>query len=212
MKILIVDDHALFREGLCHVLEALEDQVNILEASNYEFAIEYVSNNPDLDLVLLDLHMPDKDGYSVLNTLTEYFPATPVVILSASNLRSDMQCTLDAGAMGFISKDTTSVVMLNALRLVLSGGVYVPTVMVQNQESEQEKKQNINNAPFLTPRQLQVLTLMATGNSNKEIGVQLILAEATVKMHVTSIMKSLGVKNRTQAAMAAGKLGLCIVK
>ena len=207
MKILIVDDHSLFREGLSHVLHGLDEQVDLLEASNCDLAIQYVSENPDLDLVLLDLNMPGKDGFAALDTITKCYPATPVVILSASNQRGDMQNALDAGAVGFITKDTTSAVMLNALRLILSGGVYVPTGMAQQQVADQ----NLRNTSDLTPRQLQVLTLLVQGESNKLIAAELELAEATVKMHVTSILKSLGVINRTQAARVAEKRGLCLI-
>ena len=206
MKILIVDDHTLFRQGLCYVLNELEEQIGILEASGLEQAMQHVAANPDLDLVLLDLHMPGEDGFTALDTFAKRYPVMPVVILSASKQYGDIKRALDAGAMGYIPKDTTSTVMLNALRLILSGGIYVPPDMAQ----QFGLNQSDSNAPVLTPRQLQVLALLVQGYSNKVIASQLNLAEATVKMHVTSIMKSLGVSNRTQAAMAAEKLGLCI--
>jgi DNA-binding NarL/FixJ family response regulator len=202
MKILIVDDHALFRDGLCHVLHALEDSITILEASNCDLAIQYAAENTDLDLVLLDLNMPGKDGFAALASFTKTYPALPVVILSASSLRSDMQRALDSGAMGYVPKDTTSAVMINALRLILSGGVYLPPEMRQQQHLDQ----NNSNISILTPRQLQVLALLVQGRSNKVIAAEMNLAEATVKMHVTSILKSLGVSNRTQAAISAERL------
>lgn len=206
MKILIVDDHSLFREGLCYVLNELEGQVTILEASGFEQAIQHVAANPDLDLVLLDLNMPGEDGFTALDTFTKTYPAMPVVILSASTRHSDIKRALDSGAMGYIPKDTTSTVMLNALRLILSGGIYTPPDMAQ----QFGLNQGDSNVPVLTPRQSQVLAKLIQGHSNKVIASQLNIAEATVKMHVTSIMKCLGVSNRTQAAMAAEKLGLCI--
>ena len=206
MKMLIVDDHALFRAGLSHVLNELEENINILEASNCESAFEQVTANPDLDLVLLDLNMPDKDGFTALDTFSKEYPAMPIVILSASIQRSNIQRALDAGAMGYIPKDTTSSVMLNALRLILSGGVYLPPSMAQ--QAIDNVNFNGSNAHNLTPRQLEVLTMVVQGNSNKVIAARLELAEATVKMHVTAILKSLGVNNRTQAAMKAEQLGL----
>lgn len=206
MKILIVDDHALFREGLCYVINELDEQVSILEASNYDRALQHVSDNPDLDLVLLDLNMPGKDGFTVLHTFSKQYPALPVVILSASNQRSDMQRALDAGAMGYIPKDTTGAVMLRAIQLVLSGGVYVPPNMADKADSQLLSTSTVN----MTPRQLDVLAMLVQGHSNKIIAADLELAEATVKMHVTSILKSLGVSNRTKAALAAEKLGLCL--
>ena len=206
MKILIVDDHALFREGLRHVLNELGEVIEVLEAADFESASTYVSANPDLDLVLLDLNMPGKDGFSALDTITKTYPAMPVVIVSASNRRSDAQRALDSGAMGYIPKESTSKVMLNALRLILAGGIYVPANMIQAEpDATASSKQNTHG---LTPRQIEVLALLVQGCSNKEIAIQMQLAEATVKMHVTAILKTLGVNNRTQAAIAVEKLGL----
>ena len=207
MEILLVDDHALFREGLCHVLNGLDNEINILQASNFEQALHYVTTNPDLDLVLLDLNIPGKDGFTALDTLAGHYPAIPVVIISASNQRSDIQQALDAGAMNYIPKESTSSIMLNALKLILAGGIYVPPNMLQ---SNQLAPQTANNTRGLTPRQLQVLALLVRGCANKEIASQMQLAEATVKMHVTAILKTLGVTNRTQAAMAVEKLGLVL--
>jgi len=195
MKILIIDDHALFREGLSYVLHKLEEEVKIFEASHYEQALQHISKNTDLDLVLLDLNLPGKDGFAVLDTITNNYPAMPVVIISASDHSRDIKRALDAGAMGYIPKYTTSSVLLNALRLILSGGIYVPPGKTDNEAS------------VLTPRQLEVLELLIEGCSNKVIASRLELAEATVKMHVTSIFKGLGVSNRTQAAMAAKNSG-----
>jgi len=206
LKILIVDDHALFREGLRHVLNELGEVIEVLEAADFESASTYVSANPDLDLVLLDLNMPGKDGFSALDTITKTYPAMPVVIVSASNRRSDAQRALDSGAMGYIPKESTSKVMLNALRLILAGGIYVPANMIQAEpDATASSKQNTHG---LTPRQIEVLALLVQGCSNKEIAIQMQLAEATVKMHVTAILKTLGVNNRTQAAIAVEKLGL----
>ena len=206
MKILVIDDHALFREGLSHVLDALEEQVNIFEASDYERALKHAAENPDLDLVLLDLNLPGKNGFTALDSFARDYPALPVVILSASNERRDIQRALDEGAMGYIPKETTSTVMLGALKLILAGGVYIPPNLTQSNKSVIQD--DINNSLNLTPRQLDVLALLAQGLSNKDIATQLGLSEATIKMHITSIFKGLGVSNRTQAAMAAEKIGI----
>lgn len=206
MKILIADDHALFREGMRHVLGELAESVILLEAADCESALRYAADHPDLDLVLLDLNMPGKDGFAALELFASRYPALPVVILSASDQRSHMQRALDAGALGFIPKDTTSAIMLTALRLVLSGGIYVPPAMVFGEEQVgADAQQHPHN---FTPRQLEIVTLLMRGYPNKEIARCLNLAEATVKMHVTAIFKSLGVSNRTQAVLAAEKLGL----
>ena len=202
MAFLVVDDHALFREGICQVLSRME--VSILEASNCDQAIELVSANPDIDLVLLDLQLPGKHGFEALDELTASYPALPVVILSASNLQVDVECALDKGAVGFIHKDTTSEIMLNALRMVLAGGIYTPPNMLEH-EALAQTNVSIND---LTTRQLQVLSGLKNGHSNKLIASDLDLAEATVKMHITAIFKCLGVSNRTQAALEADKLDL----
>jgi DNA-binding NarL/FixJ family response regulator len=201
MKILLADDHALFREGMRHVLDGLAEHMIILEAPDCERALQHAAQNADLDLVLLDLNMPGKNGFAALDIFAEQYPALPVVILSASSQRSDMQRALDRGAMGFISKDATGSIMLNALRIVLSGEVYIPPALMQAPSGHP-------STPVLTARQMDVLALLVEGQSNKKIGMCLGLAEATVKMHVTAIFKELNVSNRTQAAMAAEKLGL----
>ena len=206
MKLLVVDDHGLFREGVCQALSRLEENVSILEASSCDQAIALVTKNSDLDLVLLDLNLPDKNGFEALDEVTKDYPALPVVILSASNLRVDVKRALDKGAVGFIHKDTTSEIMINALRMVLAGGIYVPPNMMEI-ETLVQIDQTTNN---LTPRQLQVLAFLANGQSNKVIASDLNLAEATIKMHITAIFKSLGVSNRTQAAIEADKLGLIL--
>lgn len=201
MKILIVDDHSLFREGLCHILASLDKEVIILEASDYDSAMNYTATHPDLDLVLLDLNLPGKDGFAALSNLSDKYPALPVVILSASNQRSDMQRALDSGAMGYIPKETSSSIMLNALQIIMSGGIYIPPNMAQHENlSDLNKMATHFN---LTPRQAEVLALMVDGSSNKKIADELNLTEATVKVHITSIFKAMNVRNRTQAAMAA---------
>lgn len=199
MKIILADDHALFREGISHVLKDLDQQVTILEASGVEQALEAARHHADIDLVLLDLNMPGQNGFEALQTFSTEFPTLPVVVLSASESRNDMQRALDLGAMGYISKGSTSNIMLNALRLVLSGEVYVPSYLLQNKVPEEHS---------LTQRQLDVLTLMDQGHSNKVIASMLDISEATVKMHVTAIFRELQVSNRTQAVLKAQKLKL----
>ena len=204
MKILIVDDHALFRDGLCLVLQELDDQATILDASDYDRAVDLMAENPDMDLVLLDLNMPGKDGFAGLDTFSRHYPTIMVVILSSSNERSDIQRALDAGAMGYIPKESTSSVMLNALKLILAGGIYIPQIMAQQDEQIQDGL----TASDLTPRQVEVLKLIVQGHSNKVIASDLNVTESTIKMHLTSIFKVLGVSNRTQAVLAAEKMKL----
>ena len=160
------------------------------------------------NMVLLDLHMPGKDGFSALEVFSKDFPTMPVVIISASTLRHDIRRALDNGAMGYIPKESTSSVMLNALRLILDGGIYVPANMLHADTSTTASDNDQTRG--LTPRQIEVLSLLVQGCANKEIALKLQLAEATVKMHVTAIFKALGVSNRTQAAMAVEKQGIVL--
>ena len=209
MKILIADDHALFREGMRHVLDDLAQPLTVLEAADCQHTLQHAMQHPDLDLVLLDLYMPGEDGFTALEFFASRFPATPVVILSASDRRRDMQRALDLGAMGFIPKDTSGPVMLGALNLVLSGGIYIPPSMIRN-EHPPTPGDGYKNESGLTPRQLEVLSLLVEGGANKEIAQRLNLAEATVKMHVTAILKSLNVNNRTRAARAVEQAGITL--
>lgn len=207
MKILLADDHALFREGMRHVLAQLGAQVQVVEAGDYAQVLNQAEAHTDIGLALLDLNMPGKDGFAALDSLAQRFPALPIVVLSASEDRADMQRALDAGAMGFIQKSATAPVMLNALRLVLSGGVYVPPVMVQP-HADAKPTVTADSDLAITPRQLDVLRYVIDGKSNKVIAAELGLTEATVKAHITAVFKALKVTNRTQAALAAERLGL----
>ncbi len=203
VKILVADDHALFREGLRHVLAQLDDAVEVVEAGDCEQTLCRVEAHPDLALVLLDLDMPGPDGFAALDTLTRRHSALPIVVLSASRERADMRRALESGALGFIPKSATAPVMLSALRLVLAGGVYVPPELMQGPGGVPKGR-----SVELTPRQLDVLALVIEGKPNKLIADELGLTLATVKAHVTAVLKSLHVSNRTQAARAAERLGL----
>lgn len=188
-----------------HVLAQLADDVEILEASNAEAARRVAADEADIDLVLLDLMLPDDDGFVALEAFAGTHPLLPIVVLSASESREDMQRALDAGAMGYVPKSSTVPVMLNALRLVLAGGLYVPPALVGGRSAEAAVEAA---QPALTPRQLEVLARVVEGKSNKTIASELGMAVATVKAHVTSVFKTLKVSNRTQAALAAERLGL----
>lgn len=192
-----------------YVLRELAETISLLEAADCDSALRHAADHPDIDLVLLDLNMPGIDGFALLDLFSSRYPALPVVILSASNEQNHMQRALNAGALGFIPKETTGTVMLNALRLVLSGGIYVPPSIALKQSPEMRGvKSDYLESQVFTPRQQETLKLLVQGYSNKEIARRMDLAEATVKMHITAIFKSLGVNNRTQAVLAAKKLDL----
>ena len=207
MKILVADDHALFREGLGYVLRGLGEPVETLHAHDGAAALELAEAHPDLDLVLLDLAMPGIDGLAGLRLLRARYPAMPVVILSGSEEPADVRLALDAGALGFISKSSSADVMLSALRLVLSGGLYVPpSYLERTQGMAVPIAASSVDSLGLTPRQLDVLRLLGRGHSNKEIARILELAEGTVKLHISAILRTLGVHNRTRAVVAAARL------
>ena len=218
MKILIADDHALFREGLHYTLKGLDKDVEILEAGNGSQAIQIVRHYPDLDLVLMDLDMPGLDGYSGLTQLRQNYPELPVVIVTASEYEQDMIRVMKCGASGYIPKSMTSKDMLEAIGKILNGDVFVPDLSVTSgtfhirQGTEQGSRVAIPPPALdkfqLTPRQREVLLLMCEGLSNKSIANQLGMAEGTVKIHVTAILKAMNAGNRTQAVIMAREAGL----
>lgn len=213
MKILICDDHALFRAGLRLVLGELVESTELLDASSAEETFRIADGEPDLDLVLLDLGMPGMDGLAALGVLRERFPALPVVIVSASERHADVRAAIDRGAAGFIPKSSSAPVLLAALRLVLSGGVYLPPLVLATSTaaapaSSPATDRQRERAAALTPRQLEVLDLMAKGRTNREICEALGIAEGTTKAHVATILEALDVANRTAAAAVMRELGL----
>ena len=207
MKILLVDDHPLFIEGIRNVLLQLNDKVVIQTSGSCEEALELTRDDDNYDLVLLDLNLPGMSGLEGLQLLRHQLPATPIVLLSASEDRSKVLNAIELGAKGYIPKSSSAEIIINAIQLVLSGGVYLPMAVLDTVNSSPHK--NINtDGHTLTPRQIDVLKLLADGLSNKAIGNQLEMAENTVRVHVSAILKFLEVKNRTEAGVAAVKMGI----
>jgi DNA-binding NarL/FixJ family response regulator len=215
MKILVVDDHVLIREALRSVLKELKDDATVFEASDSRQAMALVAEHADLGLILLDLNLPDRDGFSVLAEVRAHNPAISVVVLSGQQDRGSVVKALDLGALGFIPKSGQREVMVSALQLVFAGGIYIPPeILVRTdspsatQSAQKRLHQGATPAELgLTGRQLDVLALMMQGKSNKAICRVLDLAEPTVKNHVTAILKALKVTNRTEAVIAVGELG-----
>lgn len=217
VKILAVDDHPLIRDALRQVLKVLDPALDLLTAANAQETLIAVAENPDLNLVLLDLSLPDANGFEVLHQLREQHAGMPVVVLSATDDAASVMRALDDGAMGFIPKTSSNDVLLGALRLVLAGGVYLPTdVLRQSTAPHPHPPADPGVAQpevtyrdlGLTERQGQVLSLLVQGKPNKLICRALNLAEGTIKTHISAILRSLNVNNRTQAVIAVGKLGL----
>lgn len=214
MKILLADDHALFREGMHHVLQRLSKKVEILEAGSFPDALKVAAQYPELDLALLDLNMPGSEGPISIRFFHRHYPHIPVVVVSGEEGRGCMEKVMNYGAMGFVCKSSTAAVMLSALNLVLSGGVYVPPEMLRQhsviiEEPEVTDRRSLRTNEYgLTSRQMEVLKYMAAGMSNKEIAEAIHLAEGTVKIHVAAVYQTLRVGNRMEAVRAAEKLGL----
>lgn len=212
MKLLVVDDHALIREGLRTTLRRLADDVDILEAANRAAALESAARNPDLDLVLLDLNLPGEAGFSALEALRNQYPDLPIIVLSGNDDRETVRGAIERGVLGFVPKSSSNEVMLSAIRLVLSGGVYLPPQILDLRPPASAEKGDPGAQLNLTQRELDVLALMLQGKSNKVISRELGLAEGTVKIHVTAVLKALRVTSRTQAVVAATQMGLSVDK
>ena len=208
MKILLADDHPLFREGVKPVLHKLDRKVELVEAVDYPSAFEAMHRAGEVDLALLDLYMPGMAGLDGVARFRVAFPDIPVVVLSAAEERDDIQTLLAAGALGYITKSSPSDVILAALRVVLSGGVYLPPSMADQYDGESPPVPNLSQYPTLTSRQVEVLRELAKGRSNKQIGEALDVMEGTVKIHMAAIFRILKVNNRTEAVLVAQKMGL----
>lgn len=220
MKILVADDHPLLREALLPVLRELEGGVTPIEAADGDAVRRLAAEHPDIDLVLLDLCLPGVRGLTLFEDLRRDYPALPLVVLSALDDPGTVKAVLAGGALGFIPKSSPHQVMVQALRLVLAGGRYLPPELMPELAGEDWASVPAPAASpgtsggasaetlGLTGRQQQVLALLAQGKSNKQICRALGLAEPTVKVHVTAVLKALRVTSRTQAVVAINRLGL----
>jgi DNA-binding NarL/FixJ family response regulator len=213
VKVLIVDDHALIREALHAVLKQLKRETVIFEASNSRQAMRIVEEHPDLDLILLDINLPDRDGFSVLGELRDRYATIAIIILSASDDPDKVKRAFKLGALGFIPKTTEREVMLNAIELVLSGGIYIPSEILDRgettspQPTDKSSTTEFLSSLGLTNRQIEVLALLMQGKSNKVIATALNMGVPTVKNQITVILKALKVTSRTEAVIKLGQMG-----
>jgi len=209
LKILVVDDHALVREGLCQVLLGLapDEPTQVLQALNCAEAFAVARGHPDLDLVLLDYHLPDMNGLAGLEILGQRHPELPVVILSGSANPSILQQALSKGAAGFITKSALSQELLQTLRSILNGEVFKPGAFAPLSTQSFASTPCHKPPPVLNDRQKTVLDLLFDGKTNPEISVQLNLSLDTVKFHISNIYRILGVKTRTHAVLEARRWG-----
>ena len=209
MKILVIDDHPLIQEALRHVLTSLDPGVEFRQAEDASEAHAALSREPDTDLILLDLALPRCDGFELLNDLRLEWPGIPLMVLSATHDRETVEHALDLGAMGFIPKTANTRVLLEALQLVLDGGVYVPGEAARPMASVRSRATITRPEQLgLTLRQGDVLKLLVQGKPNKLICRDLKLSEGTVKVHVSAILRALNVRNRTQVVIELARRGV----
>lgn len=211
MRALVVDDHPLIQEAVSNVLRRLAPDADIVAAADCERGLALAQQADELDLVLLDLNLPGISGIPALKLWRTTLPGVPVVILSATTDSQTVLAALGAGAAGFIPKSSSNEVMLSALRLVLEGGRYIPAEVLAQPGALRRPVRSVEHSTRtlgLSPRQTEVLRLLATGAPNKVICRELGLADRTVKAHVTAVLRALNVSSRTQAALEAVKLGL----
>ena len=195
---LLVDDHAVLRQGLAALLVDSGAAHEVLHAADQAQGLAMLTAHADLDAVLLDLKLPDSEGMSAITAFSQASPTVPIIIVSASEEPGDVRRALELGALGYVPKSASPETMLSAIRLVLSGSIYIPPLMLEAGEAHASAK-----ASALTPRQTEILAAIAGGGSNRDIGAMFGLSEKTVKAHISAIFRTLGVSSRTQAAAAA---------
>jgi len=229
MKVLLIDDHPLILAALQTVIQGLGDDVTVVGVGSAKAARQTLAQDHDFDLVLLDLQLGDADGFDVLTEFRSSFPSLPVVVVSASDRVSDVIRAIDLGAMGFVPKRASNELLFDALRVVMSGGIYVPpmTLGADRPAAQRDDQDTVpavmhrvgsaaNAAGFqtqpsisslgLTPRQTDVLALLLQGKPNKMIAREMNLSVETVKDHVAAVLRVLGVSSRTQAVLAVGQM------
>lgn len=206
--LLVADDHPLYRDALRGALVASMQDITLLEASDLNQTMSLVQQH-DVDLLLLDLHMPGSSDLFGLIHVRKLFPDLPVAVISGLEDKNIVSKVLNTGAMGFIPKTTRSADIAKAVRTILDGDTWVPEALFNElDQDDSEFAALVEKVASLTPAQYKVLCFMRDGLLNKQIGYELDIAEATVKAHVTALFKKLGINNRTQAVLIASQLQL----
>lgn len=211
LTIIIADDHPLFRGALSQAVQGIAERQVIIEAGDFEAARQAAAENPDADLMLLDLAMPGVSGFSGLMSLRAEFSSLPIVIVSASDDNATIRRALDLGASGFISKSSGLDDIRSAIQAVLQGDIWTPKCDLSAPEEDAGLAEVLDRLKTLTPQQSRVLTMLGEGLLNKQIAYELGVSEATVKAHVSAILLKLNVDSRTQAVIKLGKIKTALV-
>jgi DNA-binding NarL/FixJ family response regulator len=207
-RLVIADDHPLFRGALREAVSCLFDEAEIAEAGSFDEVAALLERGGEVDLILLDLTMPGVRGFSGLMYLRAQYPSVPVVVISANDDPSVIRRCMDFGASGFIPKTLETDVIRAAVARVLEGGIWTPPDIDIGAGSDAEATAMLGRLASLTPQQVRVLMMLSEGLLNKQIAYELHVSEATVKAHVSAILQKLGVESRTQAVIAASRIEL----
>jgi DNA-binding NarL/FixJ family response regulator len=208
-QFLIADDHPLFREALKGALSAKFEGLEVFESSDFDSTLQVLNEQEDLDILLLDLHMPGNGDLYGLIRIREEYPSLPIAVVSGSEDVNIVSKVMGYGAMGFIPKSSSSDDIANAINQILEGDTWLPKELKNKvAEIEGEDREIAAQVASLTPQQYRVLQYLHEGLLNKQIAYELHISEATVKAHITAIFRKLGVYNRTQAVLIAAKLQL----
>lgn len=205
-RILIVEDHALVREAMAQSLARLQPGLECVEASSADEALACLDAGGDIDLALIDLMLPDMNGFSLLAVLAKRFPDIPAVVVSAMDDEASVRRAIKAGASGYVSKSSSSEVLLQAVKGVLEGGVHLPETRSAVQPAKRARLP-ASERYGLTAAQGRVLELLAAGRTNREIADLLGVSEGTVKVHMTAIFRALDVSSRAQALVVMSRSG-----
>jgi DNA-binding NarL/FixJ family response regulator len=207
--ILIADDHPLFRDALERAVLAALPQAQVHSADSVHALLGLIEMFPDAELLLLDLHMPGARGYSALAHIRGQYPGLPTIVVSGHEEALVARRALAHGAAAYIPKSTSAADIVVAVRSVLDGDVWLPhTLLGDDVELKAEEADAAARIATLTPQQFRVMTMLADGQLNKQMAWELNVSEATIKAHMTAIMRKLGVNNRTQVALVASQLAI----
>ena len=209
MKLLVIDDQPIVLDGIAALLAGSSPGATVLTARDAQTGFKLAEQHPDLDIVLLDLKLPGVSGHAAIGEFGRLMPSVPVIVLSSSEDPEDVCKSIELGALGYVPKSASRHTLMAAIGLVMSGEIYVPSLMADRMSGETPKAESVEAAaPRLTERQIEVLRLLSHGLTNKDIAKRINLSEKTVKIHISAIFRALNVINRTQAAKVGRELGL----